>query len=86
MVYTSARNSAYNLKDVQATIKHIHESQRGDPPKGAKAIYNLATLADPPKKVVLGTDAYDWLNQSLKADHDDILRYESLSLSTDVDN
>ncbi|KAF7594853.1 hypothetical protein BBP40_008183 [Aspergillus hancockii] len=86
MVYTSAENSAYNLEDVKGTIKHIHESQRGDPPKGAKAIYHLATLADPPKKVVLGTDAYEWLNQRLKADIGDLQRQELLSRSTDVDN
>ena len=33
-------------------------TQAGDPAKGAKAMYELAILPDPPLRVVIGTDAY----------------------------
>ncbi|KAJ6186789.1 hypothetical protein N7519_008090 [Penicillium mononematosum] len=62
------------------------ESQRGDPPKGAKALYHLATLEDPPKRAVLGSDAYEWLNEHMMAEHEDLLRNKSLARSTDVDD
>ena len=86
MVYTNATSSAYDLTVVKAHIKDVEESQRGDPPKGAKALYHLATLEDPPKKAVLGSDAYEWLDQHMTAEHEDLLRNESLARSTDVDD
>jgi hypothetical protein len=86
MVYTNATSSEYYLTAVKAHIKGIGESQRGDPPKGAKALYHLATLVDPPRKAVLGSDAYGWLHEYMTAEHEDLLRNKSLARSTDVDD
>ncbi|OQE13534.1 hypothetical protein PENFLA_c046G04208 [Penicillium flavigenum] len=86
MVYTNSISSAYDLTAVKAHIKGIEESQRGDPPKAAKALYHLATLEETPKKAVLGSDAYEWLNEHMTAEHEDLLRNESLARSTDVDD
>ncbi|KAJ5462153.1 hypothetical protein N7530_010358 [Penicillium desertorum] len=86
MVYTNATSSEYYLTPVKSHIKGIEESQRGDPPKGAKALYHLATLEDPPRKAVLGSDAYGWLHEHMTAEHEDLLRNKSLARSTDVDD
>ncbi|KAJ5163910.1 uncharacterized protein N7500_005740 [Penicillium coprophilum] len=86
MVYTNSTSSVYDLAAVSAQIKEIEKSQRGDPPKGAKALYHLATSENPPKKTVLGSDAYEWLNQHMTAEHEDLLRNESLARSTDIDD
>ena len=62
-----------------------HGSQAGDPIKGAKAIYELAILEDPPLRVVIGTDAYAAIMAKLKAYDENYRKYEKISNSTDVD-
>lgn len=36
----------------------MHGTQAGDPLKGAKVMYELATLADLPLRVFIGSDAH----------------------------
>jgi len=62
-----------------------HGTQAGDPPKGAKAMYEFAIMKDPPLRVVIGTDAYQAINAKIKQYGEDYPKYEKISNSTDVD-
>jgi hypothetical protein len=44
--------------DAKEAMSKRHNKQAGDPIKGAKAMYKLAIMSDPPLRVVVGTDAY----------------------------
>lgn len=43
--------------DAQERMSARHGNQAGDPVKGAKAMYELAIMKDPPLRCVIGTDA-----------------------------
>lgn len=62
-----------------------HGTQAGDPAKGAKAMYQLATMRNPPLRVVIGTDAYAGVMNKLEQYEENYKTYEVLSNSTDVD-
>ena len=69
-------------KDV---IGKRHGTQAGDPLKGAKAMYELAVLEDPPLRVVIGSDAYKAILAKIEAYGHNYRKYEKISNSTDVD-
>lgn len=58
MVFAEKRHPAYNHLDARKRAEGRHMAQAGDPMKGAKAMYELAIMKDPPLRVVLGSDAY----------------------------
>lgn len=60
-------------------------TQKGDPPKAAKAMWEIAKMKDPPLRVVLGSDAYDLIQTKLKEYGELYPKYEKLSKSTDVE-
>jgi NAD(P)-dependent dehydrogenase (short-subunit alcohol dehydrogenase family) len=60
-------------------------TQVGDPTKGAKAMYELAILEDPPLRVVIGTDAYETILGKIEEYGKNYKKYEKISNSTDVD-
>lgn len=60
-------------------------AQAGDPVKGAKAMYELAVMKDPPLRVVIGTDAYAAVMDKLVKYEENYKRFETLSNSTNVD-
>ncbi len=62
-----------------------HGTQAGDPVKGAKAMYDLAILKNPPLRVVIGTDAYASIMNKIDQYEENYKNYELLSNSTDVD-
>jgi NAD(P)-dependent dehydrogenase (short-subunit alcohol dehydrogenase family) len=62
-----------------------HGTQAGDPPKGAKAMYELAILEDPPLRVVIGSDAYKIIMGKIEEYGKNYKKYEKISNSTDVD-
>ncbi len=62
-----------------------HGSQAGDPIKGAKAMYELAIMKDPPLRVVIGSDAYKAIMPKIETYSQNYKKYEQLSNSTDVD-
>ncbi|KAI0092924.1 hypothetical protein BDY19DRAFT_1045279 [Irpex rosettiformis] len=51
----------------------------GDTRKGSQKVYNLATLTDPPLRLVLGQDAIDSARGQLEAISVDLAAYESWS-------
>ena len=58
MVFEEKRHPAYDHINSKERAQGRHGTQAGDPIKGAKAMYELACLPDPPLRVVIGTDAY----------------------------
>jgi NAD(P)-dependent dehydrogenase (short-subunit alcohol dehydrogenase family) len=79
------RIPAYSHLDSQAKMKAYNGNQKGDPKKGAKAMYKLATMPDPPLRVVLGSDAYATLMAKLDAYSENYRKFKDISESTDVD-
>ncbi|KAL9044839.1 MAG: hypothetical protein Q9214_002055 [Letrouitia sp. 1 TL-2023] len=78
MSFPEKRNPAYDHIDARKKADARHGAQAGDPIKGAKVMYELATLANPPLRVVIGSDAHQLYEKNYK-------KYEKLAYSTDVD-
>lgn len=60
-------------------------TQAGDPVKGAKAMYKLACMKEPPLRVVIGSDAYAGVMNKIDQYEQNYKRFERLSNETDVD-
>jgi NAD(P)-dependent dehydrogenase (short-subunit alcohol dehydrogenase family) len=56
--------------------------QPGDPAKAAEAMIAVVDDPSPPRRLVLGEDAYDVLDRTIKARMADIDRYRTLGLAT----
>ena len=85
MSFPEKRHPAYDHMDAKKAMGERHGTQAGDPPKGAKAMYELAIMKDPPLRVVIGTDAYKAINAKIKEYSELYPKYEKISNSTDVD-
>lgn len=57
--------------------------QLGDPARGATAIMEAVEFDEPPLNLVLGSDALDRARGRLDRFEEDLIRWESLTLSTD---
>lgn len=58
MVFAEHRHPAYDHLDAKKRAEGRHHTQVGDPIKGAKAMYDLAVMENPPFRIVIGSDAY----------------------------
>ena len=58
MAFADRRHPAYDHINAKEAMGARHGKQAGDPIKGAKAMYELAVMKDPPLRVVIGSDAY----------------------------
>ena len=85
MAFPEKRHPAYDHIDAKKAMGNRHGSQPGDPIKGAKAMYELAVMTDPPLRVVIGSDAYTAVMTKIDAYSQNYKKYEQLSNSTDVD-
>ncbi|KAK2625443.1 hypothetical protein QTJ16_004755 [Diplocarpon rosae] len=85
MAFPEKRHPAYDHIDAKAQMEKRNGTQAGEPAKGAKAMYELAILEDPPLRVVIGTDAYKAIYGKLKEYDENYKKYEKISNSTDVD-
>lgn len=86
MAFPEKKNPAYDHLDAEKSMKERNGKQAGDPKKGAKAMYQLATLDEPPLRAVIGTDAYQKIHQKLDAYGENYKKYEKISNSTDADD
>ncbi|KAH6644191.1 hypothetical protein C7974DRAFT_467864 [Boeremia exigua] len=86
MTYTNPDTTAYDMAKVKADLESIHKAQLGIPAKGAKAIYEVSRMEQPPKKLILGSDAYNWLDGWLTELQKDLHANKEISLSTDADD
>ncbi|PYH92283.1 NAD(P)-binding protein [Aspergillus ellipticus CBS 707.79] len=84
MAFTD-RHPAYAHLDTRAIMEARHGAQPGDPRKAAKAFYELAVMENPPLRVLLGTDAYPAILARLDSEKESFMKYEKISMSTDVE-
>ncbi|KAI1332955.1 hypothetical protein F5Y16DRAFT_47 [Xylariaceae sp. FL0255] len=80
-----SRHPAYDHINAKENASKRHGTQAGDPIKGARAMWEVAKMDDPPLRLVVGTDAYGAITQKIKAYGENYPKYEKLSNSTDVD-
>ncbi|TVY49818.1 putative oxidoreductase [Lachnellula occidentalis] len=85
MTFPEKKLPAYDHLDAKELMGKRNGTQAGDPPKGAKAMYELAIMKDPPLRVVIGSDAYKGMMDKLKTYGENYKKYEKISNSTDVD-
>ena len=85
MQFPEKKHPAYDHLDAERIMGEANGTQAGDPIKGAKAMYELAVLQDPPLRVVIGSDAYKQIFQKLKDYDANYKKYEKISNSCDVD-
>lgn len=79
------KHPAYDHIDAEKQMKQRNGTQAGDPAKGAKAMYEIAVMDEPPLRVVIGTDAYKAILDKIDKYEKNYKKYEKLSNSTDVD-
>jgi NADP-dependent 3-hydroxy acid dehydrogenase YdfG len=60
-----------------------HGHQRGDPARGAQVIIKAVEAADPPRLLLLGSDAIQVVGAALDADRATLEAWKATSLSTD---
>lgn len=85
MDFPEQKMEEYSHLDARAKMGQRHGAQAGDPIKGAKAMYELAGLEEPPLRVVVGSDAYKAILAKIEAYKENYTKYEKISNSTDVD-
>lgn len=78
------RHPAYDHMDAKKSMTERHGTQAGDPKKAAKAMYEFATMQDPPLRVVVGTDAYKGIMDKIKKYDENYKKYEKISNSTNI--
>lgn len=77
--------ASHSKLNIMSSVTKRHGTQVGDPAKGARAMYDLAVMQDPPLRCIVGSDAYEAINAKLEAYQESVKKFEKLSLSTDVD-
>jgi hypothetical protein len=85
MTFPEKRHPAYDHIDAKKTMNARHGTQVGDPEKGARAMYELAILEDPPLRVVIGSDAYKAIMAKIELYGKLYPKYEKISNSCDVE-
>jgi hypothetical protein len=71
------------LEQVRAAFVEMDGTQPGDPRRGARAVIAAMAQDPPPRRLVMGSDGYDAVIDSLEQAVVDIRANESLSRSTD---
>jgi hypothetical protein len=84
MSFPEKRHPAYDHLNAKETMGKRHGTQAGDPPKGAKAMYELAVMKNPPLRVVIGSDPYKAIMEKIQKYGENYKKYEKISNSTDV--
>ncbi|KAF2435963.1 NAD(P)-binding protein [Tothia fuscella] len=85
MAFAENKNPAYDHIDAKKAMGERHNTQAGDPYKGAEVFYELGCMKDPPLRCIVGTDAYARLQKKLETYSESSKKFEKLSNSTDVD-
>jgi NAD(P)-dependent dehydrogenase (short-subunit alcohol dehydrogenase family) len=67
----------------RARLAALSGHQRGDPSRAAQAIITAVNTAPPPRRLVLGVDAADYVAADLVAFGEEIRQWESVSRATD---
>ena len=63
----------------------IHGTQSGDPVKAALAMIKVVESDDPPLRLLLGPDAFEWAHEKIEEMKKDFAEWKEVSVSTDFD-
>jgi NAD(P)-dependent dehydrogenase (short-subunit alcohol dehydrogenase family) len=63
----------------------IDGQQPGDPRKAVKAMIKVVDSPDPPLRLLLGPDAYEWANEKIALLQRDFEAWKNVTLATDYD-
>lgn len=85
MEFAANKCAAYDHMDGKKTAKERNGTQAGDPPKAARAMYELAIQPDPPLRCIIGSDAFKVMETKMKTAQETHERNAKISNSTDVD-
>lgn len=64
---------------IRKMLEGMHSMKLGDPTKAVAKIWELAALADPPLRLLLGKDAFMHVRGQLESVTTEIAKYESWS-------
>ncbi len=68
----------------RASIDAMDGTQPGDPDKAASAILAALAAPQPPLRLALGEDAVSLIGAALERRHADLIRWQSVSLDTQL--
>jgi len=85
MIFGDNKNPAYDHINAKEAMGKRNGTQAGDPVKGARAMWDIAQMSDPPLRTVIGSDAYSAMMKKIKDYGELYPKYEKLANSTDVD-
>jgi NAD(P)-dependent dehydrogenase (short-subunit alcohol dehydrogenase family) len=66
MEFPEQRHPAYDHLHAKEQMEKRNGTQKGDPEKGGKAMYQLAVMKEPPLRAVIGSDAYEGMQGKIK--------------------
>ena len=78
------RNSLLTENSI-SRYEEIHGTQSGDPVKACLAMIKVVESSDPPLRLLLGPDAYEWAHEKIDAMTKDFADWKEVSVSTDFD-
>ncbi|KAK5172198.1 uncharacterized protein LTR77_003836 [Saxophila tyrrhenica] len=85
LVVGELESKDYNHLDARAFFNDMDGKQPGDPTKGARAMYKLACMPDPPARAILGKMAYEAIQAKVAADKELYNRSDIVEIVTDCD-
>ncbi|MCH7792743.1 MAG: SDR family NAD(P)-dependent oxidoreductase, partial [Planctomycetes bacterium] len=65
--------------------EEIHGTQTGDPVKACLAMIKVVESNDPPLRLLLGPDAYEWAHEKIDEMKKDFAEWKEVSINTDYD-
>lgn len=85
MHYAQNRIPAYGLDDLEKASNDYSGQQPGDPIKLAQVLCSLADMEQPPKRLLLGSDAYLQVTEQMHMQLEDFEKWKQVSSSTDFE-
>ncbi|KAK3661173.1 hypothetical protein LTR56_000296 [Elasticomyces elasticus] len=85
MAFGENKNKAYDHINAEKQMGERHGKQAGDPAKGARAMWEIAQMEDPPLRTVIGSDAYTAIMGKIDTYSKNYAKYKDLANSTDVE-
>lgn len=84
--YVQRRVPAYGIDEAEESWSELSGQQPGDPEKLVSIITDIAAMEKPPKRLLLGPDAYEMYMEQKQVEADEFASWKTVSLSTDFDH
>ena len=85
-MFAKNRITEYKTGDIEAWMQRMAGKQTGDPQKAVKLLVDITLEKNPPLHLLLGPDAYQIVEEKVKADAEEREAWKSLTFSTDLEN